>query len=190
VGVNTATGPLYGSSVDTVGLGVHSQTQEEDPVPNIEAGERIEKVVRVALARSPRLHTVADLLRETGLHPNTLYDIFAGKVESPSPQTIARIAKALDMPMAHLWDAWQGREPEPDSIEAALRQHTEAVGEQNRLLTALVGFIRSAAGAVVAPDQEEAAEGQARGEVADEVLQSRGDNGSHATPPAPHGTEE
>jgi transcriptional regulator with XRE-family HTH domain len=159
-------------------------------MPNVEAGRRIREVVLVALARSPRLHTVTDLLHATRLHPNTLYDIFNGKVESPGPQTIARIATALDMPMAHLWDAWQGRELEPDSIEAALRQHSEAVGTQNRLLTELVGFIRSAAGAVVAPDQEEAAEGQARGEVADEVLQSRGDNGSHATPPAPHGTEE
>jgi transcriptional regulator with XRE-family HTH domain len=158
---------------------------------NIEAGERFKEVVHVALARSPKVHTMAELIRCTGLHQNTIYDIFNGEVkDGPGPKTVNRIADCLDIPTRHLWDAWQGREPEPDSAEEALRRHAEAVDAQNRLLGELVGFIRSAAAAVVEPPNAEAelAEGQARGKAADEALRSSEDSGSHTKPPAPHGS--
>jgi hypothetical protein len=153
---------------------------------NIEAGARFKEVVDVALARSPTVHSMADLIRCTGLHPNTLYDLFNGSTEAgPGPRTVNLVAGCLDIPTRHLWDAWQGREPEPDSAEEALRHHSEMVEEQNRLLGQLVGFIRSAAAAVVDP---ELAEGQARGEAAAEALLPPEDNGSHATPRAPRET--
>ena len=60
------------------------------------------------------------------------------------------IAKALDVPVAHLWALWQGRKIEPDSVEEALRQHTEAIAAQTRLMGDLVSFVRSAAVAITA----------------------------------------
>ena len=153
---------------------------------NIEAGARFKEVVEVALARSPTVHSITELIRCTGLHPNTLYDIFNGVTkDGPGPRTVNLVASCLDIPTRHLWDAWQGRKPEPDSAEEALRRHADAVDAQNRLLGELVGFIRSAAAAVVDP---ELVEGQARGAAAAEALLPPEDIGSHATPRAPRET--
>lgn len=131
---------------------------------NTEAGERFEEVVRVAIARSRTVHSMADLIRCTELHQNTIYDIFNGNLqEGPGPRTVNLIARCLDIPTRHLWDAWEGREPEPDTAEEALRRHADAVAEQNRLLSELVGFIHSAAVAVASPlDDDEEAEAQVR----------------------------
>ena len=155
---------------------------------NTEAGERFEEVVRVAIARSHTVHSMADLIRCTGLHQNTIYDIFKGDLQDgPGPRTVNLIAGCLDIPTRWLWDAWQGREPEPDTAEEALRRHADAVAEQNRLLNELVGFIHSAAAAVVSsPDTEELAEGEALGKSAAAALRPDEDTGSHAKPPAPH----
>jgi hypothetical protein len=118
-------------------------------VANPEAGERFEEYVRVALARSKSIHSVADLLRATKLHPNTLYDLFNGETNEPGPRTVSAIATALEVPVADLWAAWQGLELAPDSIEEALRRHTTAVDRQNALLGELVGYIRSSAFAII-----------------------------------------
>jgi hypothetical protein len=158
---------------------------------NTEAGERFKEVVEVALARSPTVHTMAELIRCTGLHPNTLYDIFNGATkDGPGPRTVNLVAGCLDIPTRLLWDAWQGREPEPDSAEEALRRHAEAVDEQNRLLSELVGFIRSAAAAVIEPidDARERAEGEAMADEAARALQAHEGGGSRAKRPAPHET--
>lgn len=152
---------------------------------NTEAGERFKEVVDVAIARSRTVHSMADLQRCTGLHPNTLYDIFNGDVkDGPGPRTVNRVASCLDIPTRLLWDAWQGIEPEPDSAEEALRRHAEAVDAQNRLLGELVGFIRSAAAAVSdpLPDPTEEAEAQRRAARPRELS---GD-GEPGEPPAPH----
>ena len=132
---------------------------------NTEAGDRFEEVVRVAIARSRTVHSMAELIRCTELHQNTIYDIFNGNLQDgPGPRTVNLIARCLDIPTRHLWDAWEGREPEPDSAEEALRRHADVVDEQNRLLGQLVGFIQSAAAAVVDPlaDPAEEAEAQVR----------------------------
>lgn len=125
---------------------------------------------------------MADLQRCTGLNPNTLYDIFNGQTkDGPGPRTINLLATCLDIPTRWLWDAWQGREPEPDSAEEALRRHADAVAEQNRLLSELVGFIHSAAVAVASPldNADEEAEAQVRANRA-----QRATAGSEE-PPAP-----
>lgn len=120
---------------------------------SVEAGRRFREVVDVAIARSHKVHSMAELQRCTGLNPNTLYDIFNGTTkDGPQSRTVNLVARCLDIPTRWLWDAWQGREPEPDTAEEALRRHADVVDEQNRLLGELVGFIRSAAAAVVDPD--------------------------------------
>jgi transcriptional regulator with XRE-family HTH domain len=118
-------------------------------VANPEAGQRFEEYVRVALARSRHVHTVAELLRAAKLHQNTLYDLFNGTTNEPGPRTIASLATALEVPRAELWAAWEGRELEPDSVEEALRRHTMAMNRQNELLGELVDFIRSSALAIL-----------------------------------------
>lgn len=144
------------------------EAEEDEDRPSKEAGARFEAVVKTALAQSRTVHTPTELLRCTGLHPNTLYDIFKGRPrEGPGMRTVNLIARCLEIPTRWLWDAWQGLEPEPDSAEEALRRHADAVAEQNRLLAELVGFIRSAALAVVDPvepidEAGEEAEAQAR----------------------------
>jgi len=118
-------------------------------VANPEAGKRFEEYVRVALARSSHVHTVAELLRAAKLHQNTLYDLFNGTTNEPGPRTVASLASALERPRAELWAAWEGRELEPDSVEEALRRHTMAVDRQNALLGEVVDFIRSSALAIL-----------------------------------------
>jgi lambda repressor-like predicted transcriptional regulator len=156
---------------------------------NTEAGERFKEVVHVALARSHTVHTMAELIRCTGLHQNTLYDIFNGTTkDGPGPRTVNLIADCLDIPTRHLWDAWQGREPEPDSAEEALLRHADAVDQQNRLLGELVGFIRSAAAAVVEPlpDPSEEAEAQRRAAEAESDPDPEG-GGASVKRSVPHG---
>ncbi len=159
---------------------------------DVEAGTRFREVVDVAIARSSRVHSVADLIRCTKLHPNTLYDIFNGKLEDgPGPRTVNAIANCLDIPTRLLWDAWQGRQPEPDSAEEALRRHADALERQNRLLGDLVSFVRSAAEAIASEaleDPTEEAEAQERaaqaGRSPDAPPEAEGFGGR----PAPHGS--
>ena len=146
----------------------------------------------VAIARSPTVHTMADLLKCTGLHQNTIYDIFNGALQDgPGPRTVNLIAGCLDIPTRWLWDAWQGREPEPDSAEEALRRHADAVAAQNRLLGELVGFIRSAAAAVVdpLPDPAEETDAQTVVEEAERSLRVLSEDGEPEGPRAPRGTK-
>lgn len=118
-------------------------------VANPEAGERFEEYVRVAIARSKRVHNPAELIRATKMNRNTLYELFNGETEHPGSRTMDRIASALDVPVADLWAVWQGRELPPDTMEEALRRHTSAMAQQTRLLGELVGFIRSSALAIL-----------------------------------------
>lgn len=111
--------------------------------------DEFERYVRAALARSRKVHTMAQLIRATGLHANTLYDLFNRNVTSPGPRTISLIADALEVPVGDLWAAWQGLEPPPDTMQEALRRHTEAVERQNDLLAELVGYVRRAAAGIV-----------------------------------------
>jgi hypothetical protein len=167
--------------------------REAAEMSNEEAGRRFKEVVDVAIARSPNVHSVSDLLRCTKLHPNTLYDIFNGDLEDgPGPRTVNRIATCLNIPTRWLWDAWQGKEPEPDSAEEALRRHADAVDRQNRLLGDLVGFIRLAAEAVVAPleDTAEEAEAQDRAEKVVRLRRALPESEGSSKPPAPRGTKE
>jgi transcriptional regulator with XRE-family HTH domain len=157
-----------------------------------EAGRRFREVVEVALAKSHTVHSMADLLRCTGLHANTLYDLFRGATkDGPGPRTVNLIAGCLDIPTRWLWDAWQGREPEPDSTEEALRRHADALDAQTRLLGTLVAFIRSAAAAVADPlaDLGEEADAQDRAGEADQSLPDPPADEGSAERPAPHGTK-
>lgn len=138
---------------------------------------------------------MADLIRCTGLHQNTIYDILKGDLlDGPGPRTVNLIAGCLGIPTRWLWDAWQGREPEPDSAEEALRRHADAVDEQNRLLGELVGFIRSAAAAVAVaaplPDRAEEAEAQAVADEAERSLRGLSEDGVPDGRPARHETTE
>jgi len=155
--------------------------------PNAEAGARFKEVVEIALARSRRVHNMTQLKKCTGLHGNTLYDIFNGDLQDgPHPRTVNAVASCLDIPTRHLWDAWQGREPEPDSAEEALRRHADAVDRQTRVLDELVGFIRSAAEAVASPldDPTEETEAQQRAAKAEPDPEQPG-SGESSTRPAP-----
>jgi DNA-binding Xre family transcriptional regulator len=151
--------------------------------------------VKVAIARSRTIHTVTDLNKATGLHPNTIYDLFNGAVEAPGCPTMAKIAKALEVPLSDLWATWQGLEPEPDSVQEALRRHTQAMTEQNRLLGELVRFVRSAAGAVVEQDDPledptEEGEAQLRASEADRRVRERRGSEEPSEPPVPDGKAE
>lgn len=157
-------------------------TEEQD---SAEAGRRFREVVDVAIARSHTIHSMAELQRCTGLNPNTLYDIYNGVTkDGPGPRTVNLVARCLDIPTRWLWDAWQGREPEPDTAEEALLRHAEAVDEQTRLLGELVGFIRAAALAVVDPlaDPAEEAEAQARASRSRPEPPTDGEPGEQSAP--------
>jgi lambda repressor-like predicted transcriptional regulator len=157
--------------------------------PNAKAGARFEKVVKIALARHSRIHTMTQLKQCTGLHGNTLYDVFKGDLEDgPTPKTVNLVATCLDIPTRLLWDAWQGREPEPDSTEEALRRHADAVDRQTRLLGELVNFVRSAAGAIVAEplvDSDEEAEAQERADEASRLRVVPPESEASSEQPAP-----
>lgn len=103
---------------------------------NPEAGRRFEEYVRIALAKSKSVHNPAELIRATGLHPNTLYDLFNGATETPGSRTMARIATALDVPIADLWAVWEGRALEPPPLIEVLRDLAPDLHELVLLLRA------------------------------------------------------
>lgn len=145
-------------------------------------GDRVKEYVDVAIARSKRVHSMADLIRATGFHPNTIYDIFNGTTKNPGTRVMSGLAAALDCPVGDLWARWEGREIEPDSFEDALRRHTIAVDQQNRLLGELVGYIRSSARAIIEAggDNEHVLAAQ----VAIDAARADQPEGSEADPPS------
>lgn len=46
----------------------------------------------------------AELARRAGLNPTGVYDILSGKSRSPKIETLGKIAKGLDVPMALLFE--------------------------------------------------------------------------------------
>lgn len=91
-------------------------------VANVEAGERFEEYIRIAIAKSKTVHSPAELIRAAKLHPNTLYDLFNGVTDNPGPRTIAALARVLEVPVSDLWAVWEGREVEPPPLVDVLRE--------------------------------------------------------------------
>lgn len=87
-------------------------------------GRSLEAAVKLALARSATIGSVAELSRVTAIRPGTMYDWFAGK-RAPRTDSLARVAAALDIPLSRLLDAYEGRTPAegiPPELMAAIEQ--------------------------------------------------------------------
>lgn len=131
-----------------------------------EPGPRLERFIRTALANHATVHNITELSAATRLQRNTFYDWFKRRDDpmaaTPSPESAMLVCRALDVPLAHFWDAWQGREPEPSSIEEALRRHTDAVETQNGLLRVLMSALHDGALSVTLALTPSDEEGRAR----------------------------
>lgn len=102
------------------------------------SGLILKRAIHVARAAAGIRSDVA-LADAAGMRYQTLMDWYADR-SRPTPGPLSKIAEVLDMPVADLWAAWEGRPTRPDDIAelvAALDRHTEAV-------TALVEELRAA----------------------------------------------
>ena len=89
-----------------------------------EAGKRLRRWVEAGMAKAA-IHSVSGLSRSARVSRNTLYSWYAGGLV-PSPGALSRVAHALGMSAADATLAWEGKEPLPDTTEAALA----VVGDQ------------------------------------------------------------
>jgi transcriptional regulator with XRE-family HTH domain len=89
-------------------------------------GRLLEAAIKRALADSGLVRSVLELSRVTGIRPGTMYDWFSGR-RVPRTDSLARVAAALDTPLARLLDAYEGRAPEPGPSEATLAAIEQAV---------------------------------------------------------------
>jgi transcriptional regulator with XRE-family HTH domain len=115
------------------------------------------------MAAHPTIHSVRELAAATGMSHNTIYAWFKSPDDplekGPSPEKALAVCKALSIPLARFWDAYEGREPEPDSAEAELKLHREAMDRQTEAIGQLLKVLRSgaiAAGVLRALEQEDA----------------------------------
>lgn len=83
----------------------------------------------------------AVLSRMAGVNPTGVYDILSGKSRSPKIETVAKIAEALGMPIAFLFEPEQDRLRRNELLEAASRLSEE---DQKRLLDAARAWTREA----------------------------------------------
>ena len=93
-----------------------------------EAGRRLERHIRGVLSQSTRLRTITDLIEASGVSRNSIYAWFAGEQE-PGGRSMAKVAEALDLPVAELWRVYQGQEePAPELVDV-VRDMVEVVAD-------------------------------------------------------------
>lgn len=108
-----------------------------------EAGRRLQSLVREAIGRSSSLDNISDFCRAANLNRNTVYAWFSGRAV-PSPAALARAAAALEVPIADLYAAWEGRAAMPTTTEGLIAlliaQGAETNGHLSRLIAKLDGI--------------------------------------------------
>lgn len=106
----------------------------------------LKRAIEIAMPVA-RLTSWEALAIRSGVHVDTIKGWFpeTGRAHGPSLDSLLKVADACEVDLSRLVDAYQGREPKPDSAEAALRGHTRAVERQNVLLGSLVAALRSGA---------------------------------------------
>lgn len=147
---------------------VQSPSQEERgsaPVPGQEEarGERLFVHIKDVLAR--RLtppQNIAQLAEAAGVSRATINAWRAGT--APTGGTLQRVADALGVPVADLWEAWHGNGFEP-AEPPALRELREQTRLLRQLLTVGQDLLAAAQGfSQVTPSPADVAEAQDRGE--------------------------
>jgi len=131
----------------------------EDTYP----GQRIEALLRGAMAAHSTIHSVRELAAATGMSHNTIYAWFKEPDDplqkDPSTEKALAVCKALSIPLRDFWNVYQGLEPEPDSAEAELRLHRASMDRQTVAIERLLKVLHSgavAAGVLRALEQEDA----------------------------------
>lgn len=159
-------------------------------MPKVSVGGSValKEAIHVARARAG-IPSDLQLALKAGVSYDTLMNWYRGSTV-PRPAQVQKIAIACGVSLESLLGPYEGREPEPDTMQEALRRHTEAMAEQTRLLAQLVGFIRSAAIAVMLEDPEDRVQLVARAAIDAERADSRaaGEQGppTEAAEPEPH----
>lgn len=101
-------------------------------------GRELESFIKERLRLSPGPTSMLELARAAGVRPGTMYDWFSGR-RTARTDSLARVAAALDVPLSHLLDVYEGRtrplvnDQAVVAIEAAV---AEGVAEAIRRLVA------------------------------------------------------
>lgn len=136
--------------------------EEQNSEAKTYPGQRIERLIRGAMAAHSTIHGIRELAAATGMHHNTIYawfrepDDVLGK--EPSTEKALAVCRALSIPLRSFWDAYEGREPEPDSAEAELKLHRESMDRQSAAIERLLRVLNSgaiAAGVLRALERED-----------------------------------
>ena len=108
----------------------------------------------IVAAMEAREMNPASLARAAGINPTGVYDIMKGKSRSPKIETIQKLARALNLPVAMLFESRLALELRNELLDVAAQLPEQ---EQRRLLSAAKSWLSEAAPDAPAPASEQAA---------------------------------
>lgn len=89
------------------------------------AGERLKRAIHVARARANILYDT-DLATRSRVSYDTLMNWYGGKTV-PRGAELRKVGLVLGVAYADLMAAYEGRDPEPQPLQEAMRDQTEAI---------------------------------------------------------------
>ena len=89
--------------------------------------EALKRTIRAARSNA-NIKSDQELALRSGVHLQTIQNWMYGKT-TPRPSELAKVAQALDMSMADLMAVYEGRDPQPQPLQDAVRELTDAVRE-------------------------------------------------------------
>ena len=101
--------------------------------------EDLKRAIRAARNRAD-MKSDQELALRAGVHLHTIQNWMYGKTV-PRPSELAKVAQALDMSMADLMAVYEGRDPEPPSLQDAIRELAGAIETQAAAFTTLAESI-------------------------------------------------
>jgi lambda repressor-like predicted transcriptional regulator len=89
----------------------------------LSGGQALKQAIHVARAKTDMTSDMALSIR-AGVHYDTLMNWFGDRTV-PRPHEVSKVAKVLNVPMADLLAAWEGRDVEPPPLQDAIRELIE-----------------------------------------------------------------
>jgi hypothetical protein len=106
-------------------------------------GPALKQAIHIARARAS-ISSDMQLALRAGVHYDTLMNWYAERT-APRGHELSKVAAVLDVPLADLLAAWEGRAPDPPELHESIRELVaelrELVASQDAATAALMGAL-------------------------------------------------
>ncbi len=105
-------------------------------------GRSLRRAIHVARARAG-ITSDSEVAHLAGVHYDTLMNWYADRT-TPRPAEVRKVADALGVPFADLMAAWEGRDAEQPTLQAAIGELVAELRESRRSIdTAVLALLRA-----------------------------------------------